>query len=119
MRFFTHILCHYYFSVLLQFNPGLGRITVQVSISHASSRAPLYEFVAQAATYTTRLTQETDIHVLGGILTCNPSIQAATDPHLRPYAVIRDCERNTSKGELSAQLCSENLGKEHFDDTRL
>ena len=37
------------------------------------------QLVAQAATYTTRLTQETDIHASGGIRTHNPSNPAAAD----------------------------------------
>jgi hypothetical protein len=68
---------------------GLGRPTVEASRSHSDtpySAALIWtrdQPVAETSTDNTQYSQETDIHIPGGIRTRNPSKQAAADLRLR------------------------------------
>jgi hypothetical protein len=88
------VACHPLFlAVDLQLNPGLGRHIVEVPRSHAVRRTQPVghlwtsdQLVAQAAACTTHSkSKRQNIHVLRGILTRDPSNQAASDLRVRPH----------------------------------
>ena len=72
---------------------GLGRLADDVArspklVTHAPRRTPLNEFSARRwrrHTHNIQQTQETNIHALSGIRTCDPSNQAALDLRLRRH----------------------------------
>jgi hypothetical protein len=70
-----------FFSVAQELISGLGRLTFQVSRSHAITytRPVGLLWKSETVTYTTQQTQDSNIHALSRIRTRNPSKRLATD----------------------------------------
>jgi hypothetical protein len=91
------------------YGPGPPRF-VEASRSHTSDTPQSVGLLwtrdqPDSETSTWQHSQETDIHALGGIRTCNPSKRAAADPRLRPRG---HCDR--PKRSLP---CSKHLATKH------
>jgi len=75
--------------VAQQANSGLGRLTLQASVSqthtHTLGRTSLNRWSTHRRGRYLCNTQQTSIHVISGIRTRNPSNQVTADPHLRRH----------------------------------